>query len=110
MIPITILGLMVILAVALVHGSRRWQSATAAMHAALEAARLPIQPRHYDAQKLEGARAHRGWQGGSDTLGRPLEPPRTARRDTGPHRRRGGVDVSRGAKTLLARAHYPARL
>ena len=277
MIPIAILGLMVVIAVALVYGSHRWQSATAAMHVALEAARLPIEPRHYDAQELEGlpapvqhyfravlqdgqamisavsvahagtfntsetgeqwkpftstqrvitqrpgfdwegriamlpgltvrvhdayiagegilhatlfglvslvnlrgtpevaqgelmrfpgrsrlvsdgpaakpgsamgsrrrdlgqsdaegrrplpdatvplqrkqpdrigarrgARTHCGRHGGSDTVGRPMEPLRTARRDAGPHRRRGGVDASRGAKTLLARAHYPARL
>ncbi len=53
MIPLAILGLLALVAVVLVHGSHRWQSATAAMHAALEAARQPIEPSHYDARELE---------------------------------------------------------
>lgn len=48
MIPITILGLLAVVVVVLVYGSHRWQSARAAMHAALEAARRPIEPSHYD--------------------------------------------------------------
>lgn len=54
MIPITILGLIIVIALALAYGSHRWQSATAVMHAALEAARRPIEPSHYDVRELEG--------------------------------------------------------
>lgn len=53
MIPLAILGLLALVAAVLVHGSHRWQSATAAMHAALEAARQPIEPGHYDPRELE---------------------------------------------------------
>lgn len=49
-----LLGLAVILAGALLYGSRRWQSATKAMHERLEAARLPIDPKTYSASELEG--------------------------------------------------------
>jgi Family of unknown function (DUF6920) len=43
-----ILGLVVIMSVALAYGSRRWQAETKAMHANLEAARRPIEPKTYD--------------------------------------------------------------
>jgi hypothetical protein len=49
-----ILGLAVIVAGALVYGSRRWQSATDTMDATLEAARLPIEPKTYSASELIG--------------------------------------------------------
>lgn len=53
-ILLIILGLTVIIAIALVYGYIRWQSATKEMHARLEAARLPIEPRTYDDRELEG--------------------------------------------------------
>jgi uncharacterized membrane protein YidH (DUF202 family) len=49
-----ILGLTVIIAGALVYGISRWQSATEAMHNKLEAERIPIEPKTYDAKELEG--------------------------------------------------------
>jgi len=49
-----ILGLVVIAAIALVYGSRRWQAATDDMHATLEAARLPVGPKTYSANELIG--------------------------------------------------------
>ena len=49
---LVILGLTVMIAVALVYGSHRWQSATKTMHAKMEAARLPIEPRRYDSNEL----------------------------------------------------------
>ena len=54
MILIVILGLMVIVTVALLYGSRRWQSATAEMHASLEAARLPVGRKTYSPDELIG--------------------------------------------------------
>jgi hypothetical protein len=42
------------LGVALVYGISRWQSTTEAMHAKLEAARLPIEHKTYDAKELDG--------------------------------------------------------
>ena len=42
MIAIVTLGLTLIIAVVLIYGSRRWESATREMHARLEAARLPV--------------------------------------------------------------------
>lgn len=53
-IPITVLGLAVMVAIALVYGSVRWQSATREMHARLEAARRPIAPRTYSPHELIG--------------------------------------------------------
>lgn len=49
-----ILGLTAIIAVALVYGSNRWQSATNEMHAKLEAARLPIGAKKYGPDDLIG--------------------------------------------------------
>ena len=49
-----ILGLAVSIAVALFYGARRWQTATDEMHKNLAAARLPIAPKTYDANELEG--------------------------------------------------------
>lgn len=50
-----IIGLViVVIAVALVYGSVRWQSATQKMHRKLEAARLPITAKTYNAQELTG--------------------------------------------------------
>src|ERR1700674_3490077 len=54
MILIVILGLMVVITVALIYGSRRWESATKEMHAKLEAARLPIGTRTYCTDELIG--------------------------------------------------------
>lgn len=51
---LVILGLTAIIAVALIYGSHRWQSATKTMHANLEAARLPIEPTRYDSNQLNG--------------------------------------------------------
>ena len=53
-IRLIILGLAVTIAGALVYGSFRWQSATNAMHAKLEAARLPVGPTTYSAHELIG--------------------------------------------------------
>lgn len=53
-IVVIILGLMVIIATALVYGSRRWQSATNDMHARLEAARRPVEPKLYSPSELIG--------------------------------------------------------
>jgi hypothetical protein len=52
-ILLIILGLTVIIAVALVYGSSRWQTATKEIHAKLEAARLPIESKTFDARELE---------------------------------------------------------
>lgn len=50
-----IIGLViVVIAVAIVYGSVRWQSATQKMHRKLEAARLPITAKTYNAQELTG--------------------------------------------------------
>src|ERR1700694_5138704 len=54
MIPMVILGLTVIVTFALIYGSRRWESATAEMHAKLEAARLPVGRKTYSAAELIG--------------------------------------------------------
>lgn len=54
MILFIILGVTVIIAVILVYSTSRWQSVTEAMHTRLEAARLPIEPKTFDAKELEG--------------------------------------------------------
>jgi hypothetical protein len=54
MILLTILGLAVVVAIALVYGSGRWQSATREMHAKLEAARRPIGVKTYGLNELNG--------------------------------------------------------
>ena len=54
MILSVILGLTVIITVALVYGSIRWQSGTKEIHTKLEAARLPIEPKTYDYRELDG--------------------------------------------------------
>lgn len=48
----SILGLAVVAVSALIYGSLRWQSATATMHATLEAARAPATPKTYSAHEL----------------------------------------------------------
>jgi hypothetical protein len=50
----SIFGLAIVAAGALVYGSMRWQSATDAMHATLEAARSPVGPKTYSASELIG--------------------------------------------------------
>jgi hypothetical protein len=47
-----ILGLTVIIAVALLYGSNRWQSVTKEMSAKLEGARLPMETKKYDPEEL----------------------------------------------------------
>lgn len=54
MILITVLGLAVIVAIALVYGSSRWRSATKKMHTRLEAARLSIGVKTYSPNELIG--------------------------------------------------------
>jgi hypothetical protein len=54
MILIVTLGLTVIITVALIYGSRRWESATKEMHAKLEAARRPIGRKTYSPDELIG--------------------------------------------------------
>ena len=54
MILTVTLGLTAIIAVALIYGARRWESATAEMHAKLEAARLPIGRKTYSPDELIG--------------------------------------------------------
>jgi hypothetical protein len=54
MILLTILGLAVVVAIALVYGSGRWRSATREMHAKLEAARRPIGVKTYGLNELNG--------------------------------------------------------
>lgn len=54
MILLIIVGLAVMIAIALVHGSSRWQSATKEMYARLEAARLPIRAKTYSLDELIG--------------------------------------------------------
>lgn len=49
-----ILGLTIIIAIALIYGSSRWQSATKEMHSKLEASRLPIEPKTYSSHELNG--------------------------------------------------------
>jgi len=51
-ILLTILGLAVVVVLALVYGSVRWQSATREMHAKLEAARRPIGVKTYSPDEL----------------------------------------------------------
>jgi len=53
-ILLIILRLTVIIAIAVVYGFSRWQSATKEMHAKLEAARLTIEPKTYNAREFEG--------------------------------------------------------
>jgi hypothetical protein len=53
-IILIMLGLVTTLAAALVYGSNRWQTATDEMHANLEAARRPIEPKTYSAHELIG--------------------------------------------------------
>jgi hypothetical protein len=45
---------MAIIAASLVYGSRRWQSATKEMHARLQASCLPIEPKTYSPDELNG--------------------------------------------------------
>ena len=54
MILIVTLGLTVIITVALIYGSRRWESDTKEMHAELEAARLPVGRKAYSPDELIG--------------------------------------------------------
>jgi hypothetical protein len=54
MIPVVILGLAVIVTVALIYGSRRWESATKKMHAKMEAARLPVGRKTFSPDELIG--------------------------------------------------------
>lgn len=53
-ILLAIFGLIVIITAAIVYGSNRWQSATNAMHARLEAARLPAGAKKYSPEDLIG--------------------------------------------------------
>ncbi len=53
-ILLIIIGLTVIIAIALVYGYSRWQSATKEMHAKLEAARLPVGTKTYSPNELIG--------------------------------------------------------
>jgi hypothetical protein len=54
MIAIVTLGVTLIIAVVLIYGSRRWESATKEMHANLEAARRPIGRKTYSPDELFG--------------------------------------------------------
>lgn len=54
MLALTLLGLSVVIAVAFTYGTVRWQSATKVLHSALDATRLPIHPKTYNAKELEG--------------------------------------------------------
>jgi len=54
MILMVATGLTVIITVALIYGSRRWESATKEMHAKLEAARRPIGRKTYSPDELIG--------------------------------------------------------
>ena len=56
------------------------------------------------------ARGHDQRRDGSNPLGRPLEQLRAARWDARPARRRGGVDVSRRDKAVLAWRHHQHRI
>jgi len=49
-----ILGLGVVIAAALVFGAARWQSASQALYATLEAAHTPVAPTRYHASELDG--------------------------------------------------------
>ena len=52
--PLVLLGLTTTAAAALAIGAARWRSATEALHARMDAARLPIEPAVYDAKELDG--------------------------------------------------------
>jgi hypothetical protein len=54
MIPLVILGLAAIVAVALTYGSHRWESATQEMHAKMEAAHLPVGRKTFSCDELIG--------------------------------------------------------
>jgi hypothetical protein len=49
-----IVGLAVLATSVLTYGAMRWQSATDALHATLEAARLPVEPKTYSTNELVG--------------------------------------------------------
>ena len=51
---LVIIGLAVIIIVALVYGSIRWQAGTKEMHNNLDAARLLIAPKTYDSKEIDG--------------------------------------------------------
>jgi hypothetical protein len=53
MLLLIILGLVATIAVALIYGNRRWQSATEAMLTALDAARLPVEVKTYNPEELD---------------------------------------------------------
>jgi hypothetical protein len=54
MILMVAIGLTVVITVALIYGSRRWESATKEMRAKLEAARRPIGRKTYSPDELIG--------------------------------------------------------
>jgi hypothetical protein len=54
MIPLVVLGLAAIVTVALIYGSRRWESATKKMRAKMEAARLPVGRKTFSPDELIG--------------------------------------------------------
>lgn len=54
MVLAMILGLTVVITVALLYGSRRWESATNQMHADMEAARRPVGTKRYHVDELIG--------------------------------------------------------
>jgi Family of unknown function (DUF6920) len=53
MLLFIILGLIATIAVALIYGNRRWQSATEAMLTTLDAARLPVEVKTYNPEELD---------------------------------------------------------
>jgi len=53
-IGVVILTLGAVMAGALLYGAKRWQTKTKALHAELEAARLPLAPQAYDPAELAG--------------------------------------------------------
>jgi hypothetical protein len=54
MVLLTVVGLVVIVAIAVAYGATRWQSATRQMHAALESSRRTVGPAIYDSAELVG--------------------------------------------------------
>lgn len=53
-ILLVVFGLAVVVIAALVYGSNRWRSTMEKLHAGLEATRLPIEPKEYDSNELNG--------------------------------------------------------
>jgi hypothetical protein len=53
-IVVAVVVLTFVITLAIIYGTSRWQSVTRGLHAGMEAARVPITPKSYDPNELEG--------------------------------------------------------